>query len=242
MALGIISAPRQEAEDEGPRSKRLLAIMRGDKLARTDRHLDLLQAERQQVARLFEAWDGGDRLIDATRWIRKGVASRPATRYLWLVEHDTDDGAVRTLVNVREVGPAMAYPGAPRPNWPSNASRLEDGRGLWSRPDADGCADELLDGDQTFKVQSYSSYVQGFDHSDIDAIYADDLALELGKVLNRVHRRSWTADGDEVQRDKSHLIEELPPVTAQDKERLLADHQLFLELKDDFGPTLGMTP
>ena len=61
-------------------------------------------------------------------------------------------------------------------------------------------------------------------------------------MLNRVHRSSWTADGDEVQRDKSHLIEELPPVTAQDKERLLADHQLFLELMDDFGPTLGMTP
>lgn len=228
--------------------------------------LDLTGAERAQAERLLERWardrPPGFRVLDVARRFGVGVSSRPAVRYVFVWDLGDPGEADDQLAQVREVIDPPAFPGrAPRaPHaFETNGQRAAwTAARLWSLPDADPLNGSVEDGAQSFKSQSWWSWIQDFDREDIveeweEGDYTPDdiaaLARTLGLVLGGAHGRGDTLGGlpsrGVILEDLSAgggepaLRAELGRMAAADHRQLLVDHVLFKELLHEEGWLLG---
>jgi len=225
--------------------------------------LALTATEDAQLDRLLAAWTRRPedfRELDRARRYGVGVASFPAIRYVVIWDHGDAGPGDDHLLSVREVIDPPSPP-ARGPTVPvlfdSNAARIEEVAWmLWSRPDVDARMAGLADGATTFKVTTWSSWVAGFDHDDIaDAWAAGDVdeaalagfAATVGDILAASHARGLTAEGApagaviaaDLAGRTDALVAELLDDAATDLERSTADHTLFEDALDAYGPLLG---
>ncbi|MCB9761399.1 MAG: DUF2252 family protein [Alphaproteobacteria bacterium] len=273
----IVARLIEEAEEEGPIRKKLFRYAAPDEatgaltLSR-DPALDdamegmlaLTMTEAQQLDRLAAGIAArgpeGFRVLDAVRRYGSGVASLPAVRYVVLWDTGAEGPEDDALAVVREVVDPAPAPGL-RPTLPGlfndNAARIEQApRLLWTRPDADARTLGLHDGDQVFKMVSWTSWNQGFDHGDILDDWADGdvgpedldlLAAFIGRTLAGAHARAPTASGGaaldalarELEGRQDAFVAERVEVARADLERCMADYALFLDALDRHGPLLG---
>jgi len=229
--------------------------------------LPLTPDEDAQLSRLLASWTARPadfRELDRARRFGSGVASFPAVRYVVLWDHGADGGPESGdedhLVSIREVIDPPNPPGrsaAVPVLFDSNAARIEQVAWLlWSRPDADARMAGLADGASTFKVTTWSGYVQGFNHSDLEAGWASGdydvrdlqgLASRNGRTLAASHARGLTSEGapslDAIQQDLGEdgalFVEERVADASRDLARSAADLALFQQALDAFGPLLG---
>ena len=218
--------------------------------------LELTPEEDAQVDRLLAAWSApaGFRRLDAVRRYGVGVASLPAVRYAVLWDTGVDGTEDDALLNLREVVDPPLPPGRSSTIpllYASNAARIEKAaRRLWSRPDADPLLAGLADGDQTFKVTSWSAWFDGIDHEDLlGASEADvvGLASDLGRVLGATHARGLTSRGEQagpvivadIGGRTGTFAEELQADATADLQGLDRDHALFVRALALYGPLLG---
>lgn len=216
--------------------------------------------ERKRRDKFTQLDEGGLRLLDAARRYGVGVASRPAARYLLLVdqgqEGDTDDD----LLNLREVldPPLPAGLQGTVPALFDDAPRRVElaPRRVWSISDADAALRGLADGAQTFKLTSAPSFFQGLERARIEEAWAegdadrDDLlglARVLGHTLAGAHLRAPTAAGRpaapglraQLEGREEALREELLRSAEADLDRALLDRELLAEALELYGPLLG---
>ena len=229
--------------------------------------LPLTPDEDAQLSRLLDGWTSRPadfRELDRARRFGSGVASFPAVRYVVLWDHGadsgTDSGDDDHLVSIREVVDPPNPPGrsaAVPVLFDSNAARIEQVAWLlWSRRDADVRMAGLADGASTFKVTTWSGYVQGFNHSDLQAGWASGaydvrdlqgLASRNGRTLADSHARGVTSEGapsqDAIPRDLGEdgalFVAERVADASRDLARSEADWALFQQALDAFGPLLG---
>ena len=225
--------------------------------------LPLTPDEDAQLSRLLASWTARPadfRELDRARRFGSGVASFPAVRYVVLWDHGADTGDDDHLVSIREVIDPPNPPGrsaAVPVLFDSNAARIEQVAWLlWSRRDADARMAGLADGASTFKVTTWSGYVQGFNHSDLEAGWASGdydvrdlqgLASRNGRTLAASHARGLTSEGasslDAIQQDLGEdgalFVEERVADASRDLARSAADLALFQQALDAFGPLLG---
>ena len=272
----VLQSLLDDVVEEGTNRERLLeytsAQPDGGRRFRIDAALDegkglrpLSPDESRQLDRLLGRWRGapdGFRVLDRARRYGSGVASQPSVRLVVAYDTGDDDPDDDAMLSIREVIDPPAVPGvhvgAPA-YWDSNAHRVEDtAHTLWSRPDADPHYAGLSDGAMTFKVQTWSSWHNSFDHAkilrDIDRsrFRPDDLEAwcdTLGRLLARAHSRAPTARGGSAQqailRDVSGrgelFVAERVRDALADVRQLRTDHRLFVEARDELGELLGAT-
>ncbi len=225
--------------------------------------LPLTPDEDAQLSRLLDGWTSRPadfRELDRARRFGSGVASFPAVRYVVLWDHGAESGDDDHLVSIREVVDPPNPPGrsaAVPVLFDSNAARIEQVAWLlWSRRDADVRMAGLADGASTFKVTTWSGYVQGFNHSDLQAGWVSGaydvrdlqgLASRNGRTLADSHARGVTSEGapslDAIQRDLGEdgalFVAERVADASRDLARSEADLVLFQQALDAFGPLLG---
>ncbi len=226
--------------------------------------LPLTIDEGRQLDRLLASWSAapeGFRVLDRGRRFGSGVASLPSVRYVVAYDLGDDGPDDDALVSIREVVDPPAVPGvhvgAPG-YWDSGADRIEaTARTLWSRADADPRYAGLTDGAMTFKVQTWASWHDSFDHervlSDIarGRVVLDELvrwAGTLGQLLGSAHARAPTARGGEARaailRDLNSqgevFVTEIIGTARADLDQLRTDHRLFVEAREELGDLLGM--
>lgn len=276
-ALGaglLIGDLLDEADEEGRERKRLDKYSQvgedGRRRLRLDPALDedgagllaLTVEEEAQVARLLGAplAEGGLRLLDAARRYGVGVASRPAVRYLLLVDQGQESDDDDDLLNLREVlDPPLpaGLQGTVPALFDDAPSRVEEApRRGWSVSDADAALRGLADGAQTFKLTSASSFFQGIERAKIEEAWAegeadrDDLlglARVLGHTLAGAHTRAPTAAGQpsapglraQLEGREEALRDELLRSAEADLARALLDRELLAEALALYGPLLG---
>jgi len=259
--------------EEGEGSERLQEYTErvpGGRRFRIDDELDegrglrpVTPAESRQLDRLLDGWAGrpaGFRELDRARRFGSGVASLPALRLVVAYDFGDDGPDDDAMLSIREVVDPPPIPGvhvgAPG-FWDDNAHRIEDtARTLWSQPDADPAYAGLTDGAMTFKLQTWSSWHNSFDHTkilrDIDRsrFRPDDLdawSATLGQLLARAHARAPTARGGQARpailrdldgRGEAFVAERVRDALL-DVRQLRTDHRLFTEARAELGPLLG---
>lgn len=224
--------------------------------------LDHPPEEQAQVDRLiadYRTLSPSAQILDTKRSFGRGVSSLPAVRYVFLLRESEDQEPV--LIQVREVIDPAPVPGLRTPIegvFSSQADRIKGApEQMWSRPDADPRVEALTDGPMTFKVSTWDSYFDGFDHDriteDIEQgrVPVHDLpalARHLGGLLAGHHARGSTADGrdslpaiadDLAIGGPGALADELREGSAADWATTLRDYQHFLQALERFGPLLG---
>jgi uncharacterized protein (DUF2252 family) len=200
----------------------------------------------------------GARILDGARRYGSGVASLPAVRYVVLYDLGDEGDLDDELIQLREVTDPPTPPSlrATLPGlFDSQADRAEHApRLLWSSPRLDPRLDALNDGVMTFKVLSYSSWFDGYNHSDIAKDWekgkigpADlvTLARSVGVLLGEAHLRAPTASGEDAgptlraELAQPGLAEELLTDAEADLTQLQADYRHFLAALSRLGPCLG---
>jgi uncharacterized protein (DUF2252 family) len=218
--------------------------------------------EREQVQRLLATYDVLPGLVvhDVARRYGVGVASLPAVRYAVVYDLGEEGPSDDAMLQMREVvDPPSLYtvPSHPALLFDSGAHRsVAAPELLWADPQADARMGALRDGAMIFKVQSWSSWFQSFDHEDIvervGAGQPDEAALlafadRMGRILAQAHHRSVCADGQPagpvLQRDLEGRHERFVAERLRDAERdlalLLEDHRRFRAALRELGPLLG---
>ncbi|MFK7931146.1 MAG: DUF2252 family protein [Myxococcota bacterium] len=263
----------EEAGDEGASRKRWVKNSQPEEGGRA---LKLVEApneageglvfptddERALFDRIFEQYNresgSNVRLLDVGRRFGQGVSSRPALRFVAMVDRGDDTSDDDQLLNVREILDPPPMPVPTSPMWTDNAQRVTEATAqVWSRSDLDPLAGAVALPNNAFKVLTWDSWYQGLDHlkaskvwrrGDGDETDIASMATGIGAALAQAHARSYTPAGDSgadvIQRDLNGqvdlFIDELVNITAQEHERTLDDHQRFIELLDTLGPTLQM--
>jgi uncharacterized protein (DUF2252 family) len=205
---------------------------------------------------------GPMRVLDRARRLGSGISSQPALRFAVLWDGGEDGPEDDRLLQIREVVDAPVPPGRALAQvgvFDDNAERVEyAARVLWSRPDADPLAAGLRARGYDLKSVSWMDWLQPIDHDKIaeewaagDYGPADLVALgaTLGHVLAASHARGDTASGAPagpvIRADLERgggapaLRAEVLAHAREDRDRLLADHGLFVELLQTEGPLLG---
>lgn len=220
--------------------------------------------EQDQLARLagqlVAAGPADFRLLDAVRRYGSGVASLPVVRYVLLWDRGQQGPEDDDLLNLREVvdPPTLPGLGGSVPGlFDSQADRAGRAPALvWSVADADALMTGLTDGEQTFKATSWSSWFQRVDRVklagrwDEGSLGPADLAAlgaAMGGLLAQAHGRAPTASGTaagpalaaELKQRRTELVEETVAAAQADRSRALADHALFVDALQSYGPLLG---
>ncbi|MBK7760665.1 MAG: DUF2252 family protein [Deltaproteobacteria bacterium] len=223
----------------------------------------LLALSDEEAAQLDRLVSGlrlppGARALDGARRYGSGVASSPAVRYVVLYDLGDEGDLDDELIQLREVTDPPTPPSL-RPTLPglfdSQADRAEHApRLLWSSPRLDPRLDALSDGVMTFKVLSYSSWFDGYNHGDIAEDWAEGkigpadlaaLARSVGVLLGEAHLRAPTASGEDpgptlrAELAQPGLAEELLIDAEADLSQLQADYAHFQAALDSLGPCLG---
>lgn len=253
------------AADDGCARAELLAATRLGPTGRRfrvgqDGLVPLRVEQRAQVSRLLAAWDGPDgrRVLDVARRDGAGVASRPAVRYVVAWDRGDDGPDDDELLQLREVVDPPALPDASAvaaAGFDGNPERsVQAARLLWSRPDADVRLAGLRDGDQAFKVGTWSGFQRALDHEraarDLQDLRTDDavaFAEALGAVAGRTTARTVTHEGvpalpavwAELDGRREVFVDALADQARADLAGALRDHALFASALDAFGPLLG---
>ncbi len=220
--------------------------------------LDLEQ--RAQALRLLEALPAPDgfRVLDVARRRGAGIASLPAIRLVVLWDRGDDGPDDDEMLQLREVVDPPLLPDAwvvPAAGFDGNPERsVQAALRLWSRPDADARLAGLRDGDQAFKVSTWSSFQESLDHEkaarDLEDLRADDaltFAAALGAALGRTQARTVTHElapalpalWADLDGRGDLFVDERVRDALPDLDRTLADHALFVTALDEFGPLLG---
>jgi hypothetical protein len=240
----------------------------GQRRFRLDEALDeqgagLLALSDEEAAQLHRLVSGlrlpaGARVLDGARRYGSGVASSPAVRYVLLYDLGDEGDLDDELLQLREVTDPPTPPSL-RPTLPglfdSQADRAEHApRLLWSSPRLDPRLDALNDGVMTFKVLSYSSWFDGYNHDDITKDWEKGkigpadlaaLARSVGVLLGEAHLRAPTASGEDpgptlrAELAQAGLADELLSDAEADLSQLQADYAHFQDALDLLGPCLG---
>jgi uncharacterized protein (DUF2252 family) len=212
--------------------------------------------EREQVQRLLRTYEGVPGLVvhDVARRYGVGVASLPAIRYAVVYDLGEEGPSDDAMIQLREVvDPPSLYtvPSHPSVLFDSGAHRSVAAPGLlWADPEADARMGAVQDGTMTFKVQTWSSWFQSFDHEDIlelDEGVWGGFAERMGRLLAQAHSRSVCSDGTPagpaLQRDlegrQERFVSERLQEAEHDLSLLLADHLRFRSALRELGPLLG---
>lgn len=206
--------------------------------------------ERAQLERLLATLvvPPDFRVLDVARRYGVGVASRPAIRYAVLWDTGRPGDEDDALVQLREVVDAPAIPGVRAPGTWDDAEDRVVGATLaaWSRPDVDPWLQAVSDGAQTFKVLTWSSYVEPLDHGRIARDLGrgratqedlEVLADTLGRQLASVHARAPTPGGGpalpaiaaDLGRRLDRFVDEQVEAAEHDLGVALTDHGLFVD-------------
>lgn len=209
-----------------------------------------------------EAAPGTVRVLDRARRYGSGISSQPALRFAVLWDEGGDGPEDDHLLQIREVIDPPAPPGRALDQvalFRDNAERVEyAARTLWSRPDADPRAAGLRARGYDLKSVSWMDWLQPIDHDKVAEEWVEgdyaaedlaDLGATLGHVLAGTHARGETASGRSAARvirgdlerggGETALRAEVRAHAVEDRERLLRDHALFVELLRTEGPLLG---
>jgi uncharacterized protein (DUF2252 family) len=265
----VLGGMLEEAAEEGPGQERLRQRAPGDPPRITRDGIEHRDLRPDEALAFEAAWPalaravpGGLRRLDAARRLGAGVSSRPAWRVAVVADRGDDGPEDDLLLELREVLDPPALPGravlAPAA-FADNAARVVQAAGrLWPDPDGDAQLAGTCTGAQCFKMWTKDSWHQDLERDKLeeDAIErklsADDLltlGADLGHRLGAAHARGGTVQGGDsgaaIATDlrlgggATALRAELGRVGPADLERLLLDHELFVDLLEREGPLLG---
>jgi uncharacterized protein (DUF2252 family) len=217
--------------------------------------LPLLGEEIEVARRVIDAYAGdpaapeGFRVLDVCRRYGAGVASRPAIRLLVLWDRGAEGEGDDDLLQIREVidpptpsGLQRSMPG----RFLDDADRIVSAsRLLWTASDAEPrLAGVRADGDIAWKATNASSYAKEIDHLDVrlglvEGDYEADDVIALGRFLGErladAHAATW--DGG-APPDTAAL--DVADLALADLETLRTDHALFVALREELGPLVGI--
>ena len=265
----VLGRLREEANEEGAQRVRLeqyTAAVADGRSFRLDSELvagnGLLALDPEEQAQLerllagYEAFpDGEVRILDAARRYGVGISSLPAVRYVVAWDRGAEGTEDDELLEVREVVDPVLPVGLVEPvGWlySDQAERIvQTSHALWSVPEVDVRVGGVVDGAMTFKVRTWSSWVQSLDHEDVAGGARPDelvsLADALGRHLASLHRRSPPVGGVdsaavialELRDREQDFAAEVAGVAESDFAGLRLDYGLFLEALAEYGPLLG---
>lgn len=193
-------------------------------------------------------------LLDAVRVFGRGVASLPRVRMFLLVRGPSDDVADDVILELRETADSSIggwYP--PGEYFDTVGDRiLRTSRSAWARPDAAplwGVSSLLglpvqirweTEGQKTLRVRRLEGNL-----GSVDAIQG--LAVELGRLLARIHATPTDDENDPAGRIRDRIAEdpdgfanEQADAAVRYAARVSDDFPRFQRALEDVGPTLGV--
>ena len=261
----IIHSLVDEARDEGSESKKYNKYTSNNTIVR-DEFLDeqgkgilsLNMEESLQLNRLLESISIDDSVTihDSARRYGMGISSRPAIRYVVALEDSLRNHS--ELILIREV--VDSVPLYTFSNYfDSNAQRIEQAsKWIWDSPTPDIWYQGVQDGNLSFKVTGWNSYIQDIDREKIheefvDGVYSNqdmiDLATDIGVSLYLAHTSAPLYDGRPskaildgilLQRDHEELQSMLLDMIDDDVAQLYENYALFQEIFREKGSTIGI--